>query len=367
MNKKIRVGILFGGRSAEHEVSIQSAKNVYQALDKEKYEPVLIGIDRTGKWYLNDPSVFSLPAYSQELKTIAASDTALTINPGSTTNRLVSEQDNNQYGVDVIFPILHGTYGEDGTVQGMLKLLNIPFVGAGVLGSAVGMDKAIMKKLLKADDLPVCKFLIYHDYEASFIDFDIIVEKLSLPLFVKPANLGSSVGVSKVKSKNEFDRAVTAAFEYDRKILIEEGIVCEEIECAVLGNDVPEASLPGRIIPSSDYEFYSYESKYIDEKGATLEIPANIPENLTKEVQSLAINSFKALSCEGLARVDFFLEKQTNKLYINEINTLPGFTSISMYPKLWEASGVSYTELVDRLIQLALERFQKEQALKTTK
>jgi D-alanine-D-alanine ligase len=365
MDKKIRVGILFGGRSAEHEVSIQSAKNVFSALDKDKYEPVLIGIDRTGKWYLNDPSIFSLRAYSQELKQIGDSTKELTIDPGASDSSLVSAHSDTNNPIDVIFPVLHGTYGEDGTVQGMLKLLNIPFVGASVLGAAVGMDKDVMKKLLRAEGLPICNHLVFHDFEKSEINYEHVTSKLGEVVFVKPANLGSSVGVSKAKTREGFEQAVTEAFQFDRKILVEEAIQCEEVECSVLGNDEPIASKVGRIIPN--HEFYSYEAKYLDENGAILEIPAKISDEMVKEVQDLAVKAFKALYCEGMARADFFLEKETNKLFVNEINTIPGFTKISMYPKLWEASGMSYTELVNRLIELALERFHKEQKLKTVR
>lgn len=263
--------------------------------------------------------------------------------------------------IDVVFPILHGPFGEDGTIQGLLKLANVPFVGASVLGSAVGMDKDVMKRLLREAEIPIGKFLTFK--EKDIPTYEEAVKNLGLPLFVKPANMGSSVGVSKVREKKDFDKAVWEAFKYDRKILIEEGIKGREIECSVLGNDNPIASIPGEVIPNHD--FYSYEAKYIDKDGATLEIPAKLSNEIIKKIQILTVKTFKTLSCEGLGRIDFFL-KENGDILVNEINTIPGFTSISMYPKLWEASGISYTELIDRLIQLALERFKKEKKLKTS-
>jgi D-alanine-D-alanine ligase len=366
MTKKIRVGILFGGKSAEHEVSIQSAKNVYNALDRSKYDPVLIGIDRQGTWHLHDGKIFSLTAYSQEVTDSKDSSSAISIDPGALNGHLIPSSGlSEQSAIDVIFPILHGTYGEDGTVAGMLKLLDIPFVGASVLGSAVGMDKDVMKKLLTVGDLPICNHMVFEDFRRDGINYKEITDALGEPFFVKPANMGSSVGVSKVKNEKECRDAIDLAFSYDRKILIEQYIPCEEIEVSVLGNENPIASVPGRIIPN--HEFYSYDAKYLDEDGALLEIPADVADVIKKEVQELAIKAYKALYCEGMARVDFFLHKETKKLYVNEINTIPGFTKISMYPKLWEASGIDYTELVSRLIELALDRHQKEKQLLVTR
>lgn len=354
--KKIRVGLIFGGKSVEHEVSLQSAKNIYDALDKNKYDVILIGIDKKGKWYLNDSSTFLLNIKNPKLISLNTNIAKkVTFIPGKEENQLVNS--------DVIFPILHGTNGEDGTLQGFLKLLNIPFVGSGVLGSALGMDKDVMKRLLRQANLPIAKFLVYKIYEKDKINLNIIKKTLDLPVFVKPANLGSSVGVSKVKNEYDFKKAIDFAFEYDNKILIEQYIKGREIECSVLGNENPIASLPGEII--SKHEFYSYDAKYIDENGALLKIPADLPKNIVKKIQKLAIETFKTLSCEGMARVDFFLTN-SNKIIINEINTIPGFTKISMYPKLWEVSGISYTELINKLIELAIDRFNKEQKLKTT-
>jgi D-alanine-D-alanine ligase len=358
---RINVGIIFGGKSAEHEVSLQSAKNVIDAIDKEKYNPILIGIDKSGRWLLNKSSNFLLHSNNpKQIKLNKSGDRVALIpqNKGKISNLAKSDF---KGSVDVVFPILHGPFGEDGTVQGLLKLAGIPFVGASVLGSAIGMDKDVMKRLLRDAKIPIPKFIALKVNE-ELPPYKSIAEELGTPFFVKPANLGSSVGVSKVRKKTEYESAVGLAFEYDNKILVEQYIEGRELECSVLGNDDPMASVPGEVVPT--HEFYSYEAKYIDENGALLEIPAKISGKITKRIQQLAIDTFKTLSCEGLGRVDFFL-KNNNKIVVNEINTIPGFTAISMYPRLWEASGISYTELIDRLIQLALERFEKEKRLKT--
>ncbi|HEY2986414.1 MAG TPA: D-alanine--D-alanine ligase [Candidatus Binatia bacterium] len=364
MRKKIRVAVLFGGKSAEHEISLLSAKNVVEAIDKNKYEVVLIGIDKKGKWYINDDARLLEKADRPKPIRFDRAQNALGLVPSDKTQqwlRLSGRRADKP--VDVIFPVLHGTFGEDGTVQGLLKMADIPFVGAGVLGSAVGMDKDAMKRLLRDARIPIARFLILHSSERKQLDFPAVERELELPLFVKPANCGSSVGIHKVKDERQFAAAVKDAFRYDQKILIEEFIQGREIECSVLGNEDPIASLPGEIVTS--HEFYSYEAKYLDEKGAALEIPAKLPEPVVREIQRLAVKTFKALCCEGMARVDFFL-RGDREVIVNEINTIPGFTKISMYPKMWEASGIGYTELIDRLIQLALERFKKEKRLKTS-
>ena len=364
MKRKIRVGILFGGKSAEHEVSIQSARNIVEAINKEKYELVLIGIDKEGGWHLKPGLELFLPSESSSLARLNREDKNVALVPGKKGGELVNLSNGKPTRtVDVVFPVLHGPYGEDGTVQGLLKLANIPYVGADVLGSAIGMDKDVMKRLLREAEIPIVKFLAFDRACRQRIDFNIIQDELGLPFFIKPANLGSSVGINKVKGKRGFQSALEEAFQYGNKILVEEYVKGREIECSVLGNDVPIASLPGEILPQD--EFYSYEAKYIDEKGAILEIPAKLGENLTAEIQNLSIKVFKVLCCQGMARVDFFL-KEDDKIVVNELNTIPGFTKISMYPKLWEVSGISYSELIDRLIQLALERFQKEKRLKTS-
>ena len=363
MAKKIRVGILFGGRSAEHEVSLQSAKNIIDAIDTNKYELVLIGIDKQGQWHLDEESRFLLPATESELPELAITGENLGLVPGQQNNQLVASSGEKRLGsLDVVFPVLHGPFGEDGTVQGLLKLANIAYVGAGVLGSAIGMDKDVMKRLLRDAGIPVARFVAANKYSSKPIDFDAARDQLGLPLFVKPANLGSSVGIHKVTDRDEFQRAVRDALNYDDKVLIEECINGREIECSVLGNDNPIASVPGEILPR--HESYSYEAKYLDENGAVLEIPARLSPETSERVRQLAINTFTVLCCEGMARVDFFL-RNGQEVIVNEINTIPGFTRISMYPKLWEATGISYSELIDRLIQLAIERFEREKRLKT--
>ncbi len=358
---KIRVALIFGGKSAEHEVSLQSAKNIIEAIDKKKYEPILIGVDKNGKWLLADSSRFLLNSGNPKLiKLNNETSQNVALVPQSDGRIANLDTHKSDKSIDVVFPILHGPFGEDGTIHGLLKLANIPFVGASVLGSAVGMDKDVMKRLLREADIPIGKFLALKENDIPV--YEEVVKDLSLPFFVKPANMGSSVGVSKVSGQKEFDSAIREAFKYDRKIILEENIAGREIECSVLGNVDPIASIPGEVVSSHD--FYSYEAKYIDEHGAELIIPAKLSDETTRTVQALAVKSFETLSCAGMARVDFFL-REDGQLFVNEINTIPGFTSISMYPKLWEASGISYSDLIDRLISLALERFEAEQKLKT--
>ncbi len=366
MGEKIRVGVLFGGKSAEHEVSLESARNVVEAIDKSKYDVVLIGIDRGGQWHLSAPSRLYVEAAGSELPELMVEDTdvGVTLVPQDTGGaHLVRSSDYQRMeALDVVFPVLHGPFGEDGTIQGMLKLADIPFVGAGVLGSAVAMDKDVMKRLLREAGIPTPDFLAFFR-SCARIDFDAVVKRLGLPVFVKPANLGSSVGVSRVDGRAMFVDALEFAFQYDHKILIEADAGGREIEVSVLGNDDPIASVPGEIIPH--HEFYTYEAKYIDEHGAGLAIPADLPQATVHTVQALAIQAYRVLCCEGMARVDCFLRGE-DEVLINEINTIPGFTRISMYPKLWEASGISCTELVDRLIQFAFERHGRERRLKTS-
>ncbi|MHB9293813.1 putative D-alanine-D-alanine ligase [Hollandina sp. SP2] len=362
MDKKIKVAILFGGKSAEHEVSLQSAKNVFDAIDREKYTPILIGIDKSGRWLMNDASKFLLnPEDPQRIRLNPSGDSVALIPQSRGVISNISAWKQEQF-IDVVFPILHGPFGEDGTVQGLLKLADIPFVGAGVLGSVIGMDKDVMKRLLRDAGIPIGKFMVLKAHE-GVPDFTGLRDALGLPLFVKPANMGSSVGVSKIHDETEFKRSLEEAFIYDHKIIIEEYIQARELECSVLGNQDPVASVPGEVI--SSHEFYSYDAKYIDKQGAVLEIPASLPDHQVKAIQALAVKTFKTLAGEGLARVDFFL-KADGTILVNEINTMPGFTKISMYPKLWEASGISYTAQIDRLIELALQRFAQEKKLKTT-
>ncbi len=373
MKKRIQVGLLFGGKSAEHEISILSARNILDALDPARYQAILIGIDKQGRWHRQDLQKFMKEAnYNYKIDMDRAN---LALVPGKGEDQIIPDAGRDFIGhLDVIFPIAHGPFGEDGTVQGMLKLAGIPFVGASVLGSAVGMDKDVMKRLLRDSGIPVSKFMVFRKHQIDDIVFDAVRKELGMPVYVKPANLGSSVGINRVDSKTaaeggyhaeekDFRVAINEAFRYDQKIIIEETVVGREIEVAVLGNEAPRASVPGEVIPRGG--FYSYESKYLDEHGARLEMPARLPDTLVARLQHAAIRAFEVLCCEGMARVDFFVTAD-EKIYVNEINTLPGFTSISMYPTLWELSGVPRDELVDTLIDLALQRHARESHLKTT-
>lgn len=353
--KKIRVGILFGGKSAEHEVSVQSAKNVVHALDRDKYEILLIGISKKGTWHTLSEVQFEalLANPTEKLPQIPEAIE-------SVPSQILDIGDEK---IDVLFPVLHGPMGEDGSIQGMLKIMDIPFVGADILGSAIGMDKDVTKRLLREAGLPVARFTVFNSSQKDNIIFSELEEEFGLPFFIKPANLGSSIGVSKVANEKQFQEAVTHAFSYDTKILIEEYIHGRELECSVLGNHFPIASTVGEIIVKS--EFYSYDAKYIEEKGAVTKIPAAISDEIEKKIQDLSIQAFEVLCVSGMARVDFFLSSE-NLIYINEINTIPGFTNISMYPKLWEESGLTKSELLDRLIQLAIERFTEQHHLKTS-
>lgn len=364
MSRKIRVGILCGGKSAEHEVSLQSAKNIVEAIDREKYEAVLIGIDKGGRWHRSETSDFLRDPDDPRLIRLSAASAHPAVTPERGMGHGGGPPDFRAIGsIDVVFPVLHGPLGEDGSVQGLLKLVGVPFVGTSVLGSAVTMDKDVTKRLLRDAGIPTARFLAFDRSSGRGIDFHEVENRLGLPVFVKPANLGSSVAINKVRDRDRFERAVDEAFAYDNKIVVEEYIEGRELECSVLGNDSPIASVPGEIIPR--HEFYSYEAKYLDEEGAVLEIPAKLDEETAVEIQDLAIRTFKVLCCEGMARVDFFL-KDNKEVVVNEMNTIPGFTKISMYPKLWEASGIPYAELIDQLVQLALERFEKDKRLKTS-
>jgi D-alanine-D-alanine ligase len=361
---KIRVGILFGGKSVEHEVSLQSAKNIVEAINKDKYEVVLIGIDKEGKWHLSDTSKYLLNESNPKLISLNASNQGIGLVPGETQKGLINTETYSSIGnLDVIFPIIHGATGEDGVLQGFLKLAEIPFVGPSVMASSVCMDKDVTKRLLRDAGIAISDFVTITRSTRNKITFEEVESKLGLPLFVKPANLGSSVGINKVRNKEEFEKALDEAFRFDTKILVEEFIKGREVECSVMGNEEPIASIAGELVPTHD--FYSYDAKYIDENGAISKIPADISSDILKQVQEIAIKSFQVLGCEGMARVDFFLTEE-NKLYVNEINTIPGFTKISMYPKLWEASGVSYSELIDKLIQYGIARFERDKSLATS-
>lgn len=355
--RKLRIGVIFGGRSGEHEVSLMSARSILGALDPEKYELVQIGITHDGVWWFGENVLDALQSRSLEglKRAVILSDpkyqALFTIHP-SETGQLLQEVAT----LDVVFPVLHGTFGEDGTLQGLLELVDLPYVGAGVLGSSVGMDKAVFKDVMRANDIPVLESILVLRSEIE-ADIDSVLQRAEglagYPLFVKPCNLGSSVGVSKCRSRSDLMEGLLDAARYDRRVLVERGIEAREIEVSVLGNDDPKASLPGEIVPSD--EFYSYNAKYIDDRSI-LNVPAELPAETIKEVQSLAVRAFKAVDCAGMARVDFLMDKGTHVLYLNELNTIPGFTRISMYPKLWDASGLPYPELVNRLVELALER-----------
>jgi D-alanine-D-alanine ligase len=356
---KLRVGVIYGGRSGEHEVSIASAAAIFKHLDPAKYEAVPIKISKDGRWALTGDVPKALSA--AEVHRQAESTVLQTVEP---TTALSTSR------IDVVFPVLHGPYGEDGTVQGLLELANVPYVGAGVLGSAVGMDKAVMKTLFAAHGLPIVPHLTVMRRQWQSDPKTItaqVASELRYPVFVKPANLGSSVGISKAKNDEAFREAMQLALRFDKKIVIEAGVPnAREIECAVLGNDEPEASVPGEIIVTHPDGFYSYTAKYIDADGATTKIPADLSPATAEQVRRLSVDAFLALELSGMARVDFFVNRQSNALFLNEVNTIPGFTSISMYPKMWEASGLPYPALLDRLLTLALERHADKQQLHTS-
>ena len=383
---KLRVGILFGGRSGEHEVSLLSAASVLNAIDQKKYDVVPIGITKDGHWVTAEHAERLLQGkHAEEARHLRAGDPEATpgaavlatgeavvvppepahhdsgLAPFQTETSTLRRSADRAINVDVIFPVLHGTFGEDGTIQGLLELADIAYVGAGVLGSAAGMDKDVMKSLFRAARLPIVKHVTVlrgeWEREPKKV-YKRVESKLKYPVFVKPANLGSSVGISKAHDRKELRPAIEEAAKFDRKIVIEEGVggkkhKAREIECSVLGNDDPQASVAGEIVPCK--EFYDYDAKYLDE-GSEAVIPARITKTEMKKVQALAVAAFQAVDCFGLARVDFLMDPKSRKIYVNEINTMPGFTAISMYPKLWAASGVTYPELIDRLIQLGIER-----------
>jgi D-alanine-D-alanine ligase len=358
MKDKSRVMLLFGGQSAEHEVSVSSAVNVSRALHRAGYDLCLVYVSRKGVWY-HVEDMDRLTGMG-EMERERSFDAVVLMRDDEGVRLTRVGDCKSLQELDVAFPILHGPYGEDGTVQGLLKLLDLPFVGAGVTGSAVGMDKDVMNRLLRDGGVPIPAFLVFDESTRNRIDYDRACLELGSPLFVKPANLGSSVGISVADDRDGFQASVERAFRFDRKIIIEECVRGREIECSVLGNERPVASLPGEIRPR--HRFYSYEAKYVDDRGADLVIPAELDDATVRRVQELALRSFSVLCCEGLARVDFFV-RENGEVLVNEINTLPGFTDISMYPKLWEASGVPQHELVDRLVHLALARAEQERTL----
>ncbi|MEW6455670.1 MAG: D-alanine--D-alanine ligase family protein [Acidobacteriota bacterium] len=343
--KKRKVAIIFGGRSAEHEVSIISASSVYRNLDKKKFIPISIYIDKKGLWR-KVSSPFSKKDFRQKGNSFLPWKSSM----------------KERINADIYFPLLHGPYGEDGTIQGLLEMENVPYVGTGILGSALSMDKAKMKEIFRLKNLPVVDFEVIYDYQWSDKKDMIlkILERFLFPVFVKPSNLGSSVGITKVKERENLESAIEYAFRWDRKILVEQGINAREIECSVLGNDNPISSIPGEVIPYR--EFYDYRDKYIEGK-TKFEIPAKLSEEQIEEIKSLSILAYKSIECSGMARVDFLMDRENEKIYLSEVNTIPGFTSISMYPKLWEASGIPYSQLIERLIEYGFERFNKKKIL----
>lgn len=365
--RKLRVAIVFGGRSAEHEISLLSARFVVESLDRDRFDPILVGIDKSGRWLLQEEALLLGAARDPRLVRLnqAMPHVALAAHPTPNHEASLTIDAAMPAGIDVVFPVLHGPMGEDGAVQGLLELAGVPYVGAGVLGSAVGMDKDVMKRLLAAAALPILPWVTLRHAGERATDLD-RAEALGYPLFVKPANMGSSVGVRRATDRSTLAAAVDHAFELDTKVIVERGLDHpREVECAVLGNDLPLASIPGEIVVDHPDGFYSYAAKYIDEAGATLRIPADLTPAQASTVQRLALETFRVLEGAGLARVDFFLSAH-GELYVNEINTMPGFTAISMYPKLWEASGLSARELTSRLIDLALERGARKARLRTS-
>ncbi|MEP2772905.1 MAG: D-alanine--D-alanine ligase family protein [Fulvivirga sp.] len=351
---KISVAILFGGKSVEHAISINSAKNIYEYIDKDKFDVSLIGISQQGQWYLKDTvdgdfSHCTLLQYSLD----------------SDQKGFVNTQDGSLISPDIIFPVLHGTDGEDGSIQGMLTTMDLPFVGTGVLGSAISMNKLYSKRLMNAAKIPTSKFIDFTDDQKESISFDEVRSRLGLPFMTKAANLGSSVGIFKVVDEPTFKQAVDEVFKYDHTMLCEAFIEGRELECAVMGNESPEASTPGEIVVSKDYEFYTYEAKYLDPKAASIEVPADVTPAIAEKIKELSIRAYRTLHCEDFARVDLFLQDD-GEILINEINTIPGFTNSSMFPMMWQNHGISFTDLITKLIELAQDRFEKHKNLVKT-
>lgn len=355
-SRRLRLGLVYGGVSAEHAVSVVSARNVYDAVDKTRYDVALLWIDETGKWHLMES-----PGH---LRGEDAQGVPVFLRPhggeGHTLMAIHGKR-RREVALDVVFPLLHGTNGEDGTVQGLFRMLGIPYAGAGVLASAICMDKEVAKRLLTAANLATADSVVIRRGQRAGVDYEALTARLGTPFFLKPANTGSSVGISKIRNRDEFAAGLDRAFAHDNKLLAERFIAGRELECAVIGNERPRASVVGEI--STDHDFYSYEAKYLDEKATRLTVPAQIPSATSDRIRSLALEAYKALECEGMARVDFFLDADRN-VYINEINTIPGFTSQSMFPLLWQHTGIGFSRLVDELIEAAFERHASERALR---
>ena len=353
MSKKLSVAILYGGRSVEHEISIRSAKNIVAHIDQDSFDIVLLGITKNGSWYLN--------------KTIDGeinSGLSVSLNLDASAPHLIEIESGRTIKMDVVFPVLHGTDGEDGSIQGLFKSMNLPVVGSGVLGSAISMDKIVSKKILKECGIPVAAYLEFDKSQKDSITFEEIVDKVGLPFMIKSAALGSSVGISMIKSKADFSSALEESFRYGEKILMEQFIVGRELECAIMGNEQPRASIPGEIIMIKDYDFYTYEAKYQDENAIEIQIPAEVDKSTTEKIRRLSVLAYQALRCEDFARVDLFLT-EGGEVIINEINTIPGFTSASMFPMMWQNMGISYTELISELVNLCLKQFNTSKDLET--
>lgn len=347
MAKKKKVAILYGGRSVEHAVSVNSARNIFEYLDKKQFEPMPIGISKEGKWFLTE-------GVSRDIH--KGSPLALTLDPGNPAFLVLGE--NKTIKADVVFPVLHGTDGEDGSIQGLLKAMDLPMVGTGVLGSSLSMNKIVAKRLMREAGLPVTDFLTFRYDQKDKISFNAISKKLGLPFMVKSASLGSSVGVTKVKNKNDFKRAVEEAFKYDHEMLAEQFITGREIECALLGNSPAEASYPGEIVISKAYEFYTFDAKYVDPEAVRIDVPAKLTKPVAEKIRKASIKAYEALHCEDFSRIDLFLDKKGN-IFINEINTIPGFTNSSMYPMMWKERGIGFSDLITRLLNLAQERYDR--------
>lgn len=360
--KRKKVVLLFGGKSAEHEISVISCRNIAKALDKSKYEALLVGISKEGSWYLAPTNVLDESLKSLSDRSVPSNFSEACLISHQEKPALFNIKTSERIPVDIAFPVLHGTYGEDGCIQGLFKMVNIPFVGCGVWASATGMDKEFMKRILKDAQIPTAKYLVLH--KENPLSFSDCVTQLGLPFFIKPASAGSSVGVHKIKTEDDYHKCTADSFRFDYKVLAEKFIKGREIEVSVMGlSHCPKVSVPGEVIPT--HEFYSYEAKYLDANGAHIKIPADLPAESIKKIQTIAAQTFTALNCDGLSRVDFFYTED-GEVMINEINTIPGFTSISMYPKMWEASGIQYTQLITELLGLAEEKFGRDNSLETS-
>ncbi|RAV98062.1 D-alanine--D-alanine ligase family protein [Pseudochryseolinea flava] len=352
MPKKKKVVILYGGRSVEHGVSINSARNIFENIDKKQFEPIPIGISTTGQWYLTTGVNKDIKKNGQPL--------ALSLDPAKPA--FINLKTGKRFQADIIFPVLHGTDGEDGSIQGLVKVMDVPMVGTGVLGSSTAMNKIVAKRLLRDAGLPVTDFVTFTFDQKDKISFNAIAKRLGTPFMVKSASLGSSVGVSKVNDKKDFKKAVEEAFKYDHEMIAEAYVKGREIECAILGNNPPEASLPGEVVISKDYEFYTFDAKYVDPNAVRIDVPAKLPKNIVEKIRKASVQAFEALHCEDFSRIDLFLDEKGN-IYVNEINSIPGFTNSSMYPVMWQERGIGFKELITRLLDLAQERYDRSKRI----